>query len=96
MLEQTMRKISDADKKKSAKNVRRKGTRILFSLKSEKSTANLPEECLTSEVLAQLNNATGSVECATGAHGRCVDSKCRCRCHKSRARARSKRSMRKT
>jgi hypothetical protein len=110
-LEQTMRRISDVDKKKSAKNVRPKGARTLFlvnvalgdaamrramKLAAElaKSTAILPEESLTSEVQALLYEAAGSIECATGAHGRCVDSKCRCRCHKSRARSRSKRRMR--
>jgi hypothetical protein len=96
LLEQTMRRISEADKNNSSKSIRLKGARILFLLKPGKSTANFLEEWLTSEVQAQLNNATGSVECATGAHGRCVDSECRCRCHKSRVRARSKRRMRKT
>jgi hypothetical protein len=59
----------------------------LFSIKSAKSTAILPEEGLTSEVQALLNNATGVIECATGGHGRCANSGCGCRCHKSRARA---------
>ena len=110
-LEQTMRRISDVDKKKSAKNVRPKGASTLFLVKVAlgdaamrramklaaeiaKSAAILPEESLTSEVQVLLNEAAGSVECVTGAHGRCVDSKCRCRCHKSQARARSKRRMR--
>jgi hypothetical protein len=110
-LEQAMVRMSDVDKKKSAKNVRPKGATTLFLVKVAlgdaamrralelaaeiaKSTAILPEESLTSEVQALLNEAAGSVECATAAHGRCVDSKCRCRCHKSQARARSKRRMR--
>ena len=101
-LEQTMRRISDVDKKKSAKNVRPKGASTLFLVKVAlgdaamrramklaaeiaKSAAILPEESLTSEVQVLLNEAAGSVECVTGAHGRCVDSKCRCRCHKSQA-----------
>jgi len=65
----------------------------LFSVKSAKSTATLPEEPLTSDVQALLNSAAGVIECATGGHGRCVNSGCRCRCHKSRARVRSKRRM---
>jgi hypothetical protein len=75
---------SSQSAKKSAKVA---GT--LFSLKSAKSTGILPEERLTSEVQALLNNATGAIECATGGHGRCANSRCGCRCHKSRARARS-------
>ena len=42
----------------------------------------------------KIDDAAGAVECATGAHGRCVDSKCRCRCLKSQARVLSKRRMR--
>ena len=60
----------------------------LFSVKSAKSTATLPDEPLSSDVQALLNSAAGVIECATGGHGRCVNSGCRCRCHKSRARAR--------
>jgi hypothetical protein len=68
--------------------------KALTSIKPAKATAILPEERLASEVQALLNEAAGAVECATGAHGRCVDSKCRCRCHKSQARALSTRRMR--
>ena len=62
--------------KEVQRGVSRGGTGTLFSIKSAKSTAILPEERLTSEVQA-LINAAGVIECATGAHGRCVDSKCR-------------------
>jgi hypothetical protein len=85
-----MRRVIDVEKKAqgvTASKVR--GT--LFSIKSAKSTAILPEERLTSEVQA-LINAAGVIECATGAHGRCSNSECRCRCH-SLGRARSKRRI---
>jgi hypothetical protein len=70
-------------KQKSSKKVRRKGRRTLFL------TAALSEY-----VQALLNETALTSECATGAHERCADSKCRCRCHKSQARGRSKRRTR--
>jgi len=65
----------------------------LFSVKSAKLTAHLPEEPLASEVQALLNSTTDVIECATGGHGRCANSACGCRCHKSRSRSRAKRRM---
>jgi hypothetical protein len=87
-----MRRVIDVEKE-VAKSVSLEDTGTLFSLRSAKSTAILPEERLTSEVQALLNDAVGVIECATGGHGRCANSECRCRCHNSRARARSKRRM---
>jgi hypothetical protein len=78
---------SSQSAKKSAKVA---GT--VFSVKSARSTAILPEERLTSEVQALLNNAAGAIECGTGGHGRCANSRCGCRCHKSLARARPARN----
>ena len=63
----------------------------LFSVKSTKPVALLPEEPLASEVQVLLNSATNVIECATGGHGRCANSVCGCRCHKSRPRTRAKR-----
>ncbi len=65
----------------------------LFSVKSTKPMASLPEEPLASEVQVLLNSATNVIECATGGHGRCANSVCGCRCHKSRGRTRAKRRM---
>jgi hypothetical protein len=65
----------------------------LFSVKSVKVAALLPEEPLASEVQVLLNSATNVIECATGGHGRCANSACGCRCHKSRPRTRAKRRM---
>jgi len=65
----------------------------LFSVKSAKPVALLPQEPLASEVQALLNSATNVIECATGGHGRCANSVCGCRCHKSRTRTRAKRRM---
>ena len=87
-----MRRVIDVEKK-VARSVSLEGAGTLFSRRSAKSTAILPEERLTSEVQALLNNAVGVIECATGGHGRCANSGCRCRCHNSRARARSKRQV---
>jgi hypothetical protein len=87
-----MRRVIDVEKE-VAKSVSLEDTGTLFSLRSAKSTAILPEERLTSEVQALLNDAVGVIECATGGHGRCANSECRCRYHNSRARARSKRRM---
>jgi hypothetical protein len=56
----------------------------LFSAKSAKSTAMLTDGSLTAEVQTLLNNAAGVIECATGGHGRCANSRCECRCHDSR------------
>ena len=55
----------------------------LFSVKSAKPVALLPQEPLDSEVQALLNSATNVIECATGGHGRCANSVCGCRCHRS-------------
>ena len=87
-----MRRVIDIEKE-VARSVSLEGTGTLFSPRSAKSTAILPEERLTSEVQALLNDAVGVIECATGGHGRCANSGCRCRCHNSRARARSKRRV---
>ena len=87
-----MRRATDI-KKEVERGVSLGGTGTLFSIKPAKSTAILPEERLTSEVQALLNDAVGVIECATGGHGRCANNECRCRCHNSRARARSKRRM---
>ena len=65
----------------------------LFSVKPSKLASHLPEEPLTSEIQMLLNSATNVIECATGGHGRCVNSACRCRCHKSRARTRARRRV---
>jgi hypothetical protein len=65
----------------------------LFSVKRSKLVAGIPEEPLASEIQTLLNSATSVIECATGGHGRCVNSACRCRCHKSRARARARRRV---
>jgi hypothetical protein len=46
LLKRTMRRISDVDKKKSARSIRPKGASTLFSVKSTKSTAILPEASL--------------------------------------------------
>jgi hypothetical protein len=81
------------DVKKEVVSVSFGGTGTLFSIKSAKSTAILPEERLASEVQALLNDTAGVIECATGGHGRCANSGCGCRCHHSRARARSNRRM---
>ena len=89
-----MRRVINVEKEEVARSVSLEGTSTLFSIKPAKSKAILPEERLASEVQALLNEPVEAVECATGAHGRCVDSKCRCRCHKSQVRARSKRRMR--
>jgi hypothetical protein len=56
----------------------------LFSAESAKSTAMLTDGSLTAEVQMLLNNAAGVIECATGGHGRCANSRCECRCHDSR------------
>jgi hypothetical protein len=77
---------------KSAREVA-KVAGTLFSVKSTKPVALLPEEPLASEVQALLNSATNVIECATGGHGRCANSACGCRCHKSRARTRAKRRL---
>jgi len=42
----------------------------LFSVKSAKPVALLPQEPLDSEVQELLNSATNVIECATGGHGR--------------------------
>ena len=81
------------DVKKEVVSVSFGGTGTLFSIKSAKSTAILPEERLASEVQALVNSATHLIECATGGHGRCVNSGCRCRCHHMRARKRPRRLM---
>ena len=65
----------------------------LFSVKSIKLAASLPEEPLTSEVQALLNSATNVIECATGGHGRCANNACGCRCHRARARTRGRRRL---
>jgi hypothetical protein len=78
-------------KKEVARSVGLESTSTLFSIKPAQSTAILPEERLASEVQALLNSAAGVIECATGGHGRCVNSGCHCRCHHSRARTRPKR-----
>jgi hypothetical protein len=85
-----MRRVIDVEKE-VARSVSLKGTGTFFSIRSAKLTATLPEEQLTSEVQALLNDAVGAIECTTGGHGRCANSGCRCRCHNSRTRARSKR-----
>src|ERR1700756_2110259 len=77
---------------KSAREVA-KVAGTLFSVKSTKPVALLPEEPLASEVQALLNSATNVIECATGGHGRCANSACGCRCHKSRTRTRARRRM---
>jgi hypothetical protein len=77
----------------SARSIGLKGKGTLFSIKSAKSAGIFPEERLTSEVQALLNDSAGVIECVTGGHGRCANSACRCRCHHSRSRARSKRPM---
>jgi hypothetical protein len=87
-----MRRATDV-KKEVERGVSLGGTGTLFSTKSGKSTAVLPEERLASEVQALLNSAAGVIECATGGHGRCANSGCGCRCHHSRERARSNRRM---
>jgi len=86
----TMRTAIDV-KKEVARSVGLESTSTLFSIKPAQSTAILPEERLASEVQALLNSAAGVIECATGGHGRCVNSGCHCRCHHSRARTRPKR-----
>ena len=63
-------------KKEVARSVSLGGTGTLFSIKSAKSTAILPEERLASEVQALLNDTAGVIECATGGHGRCANSAC--------------------
>jgi hypothetical protein len=80
-------------KKEVARSVALESTSTLFSIKPAQSTAILPEERLASEVQALLNSAAGVIECATGGHGRCVNSGCRCRCHHMRARKRPRRLM---
>jgi len=88
----TMRRVINVEKEVE-RSVSFEGTGTLFSVRSAKSTAILPEERLTSEIQAVLNDAVGVIECATGGHGRCANNECRCRCHNLRARARSKRRM---
>lgn len=83
--EGTMRRVPDL-KKAVGRGVSRRGTGTLFSIKSAKSTAILPEEWLASEVQALLNKTAGVFECATGGHGRCANGGCGCRCHHSRTR----------
>jgi hypothetical protein len=52
-----------------------------FSSEMARPVALLPEKPLASEVRALLNSVTKVIECATGGHGRCVNSVCGCRCH---------------
>jgi len=85
----TMSWLSSSQSAKAAAKVA--GT--LFSVKSAKPVALLPQEPLASEVQALLNSATNVIECATGGHGRCANSVCGCRCHKSRTRTRARRRM---
>jgi hypothetical protein len=73
-------------RKEVERGVSRGGTGTLFSIKSAKSTAILPEEWLASDVQALLNKTAGVFECATGGHGRCANGGCGCRCHHSRTR----------
>ena len=50
-------------------------------LTSEKDNT---DKVVAHEVQGLLNSVTNVIECATGGHGRCVDSACRCHCHKPR------------
>jgi hypothetical protein len=68
----------------SPRSARAKVAGTLFSTQMAKPVALLPEEPLVSEVQGLLNSVTNVIECATGGHGRCVDSACRCHCHKPR------------
>jgi hypothetical protein len=65
----------------------------LFPTRIADPATLLPEEPLVSEVQALVNSVTTVIECATGGHGRCIDTACRCHCHWPRVPLPSKRHM---
>jgi hypothetical protein len=68
----------------SSQSARESVIGTLFSAKPAEQLTFIFEEPTASTVQALMNRATNVFECATGGHGRCVDSVCRCHCHKPR------------